>query len=57
MVLLCAAIFFIAIYYMRETSSLDGYMFDVSTVTAKDYTVEMDITAEMWDDFETNQYA
>lgn len=41
---------------MQHTSDLDGYMFDVSTVTAKDYTVEMDITDDMWQDFEDNQY-
>lgn len=51
-VLLCSAIFFITVYYMQHTSDLDGYVFDVQTVTAKDYTVEMDITTDMWQDFE-----
>ena len=55
-VLLCSAFFFITIYYMQHTSDLDGYMFDVSTVTAADYSVELDITKAMWDDFEANQY-
>jgi len=55
-VLLCSAIFLTVIYYMRSISSLDGYMFDVSTVTAKDYTVEMNITSDMWEYFEDNQY-
>ena len=51
-VLLMAAIFFIVVFYMQNTSDLDGYLYDVSTVTVQDYTVEMDITTEMWDEFE-----
>lgn len=50
-VLLLSAVFFIVIYYLQSTSNLDGYVFDVQTVTLKDYSVEMDITNSMWEDF------
>lgn len=55
-VLLMAAIFFIVVFYMQNTSDLDGYLYDVSTVTVQDYTVEMDITNVMWEEFESNFY-
>lgn len=32
-VLVCAAIFIVVNYYMLSVSNLDGYVFDVSTVT------------------------
>lgn len=52
----CAAVFFIVVYYMQHTSNLDGFDFDVKTVTVQDYTVEMDISNEMWQDFLDNHY-
>lgn len=55
-VMTCAAVFFIVVYYMQHTSNLDGFDFDVKTVTVQDYTVEMDISNEMWQDFLDNHY-
>jgi len=31
-------------------------MFDVNTITASDFTVELDITRKMWDDYLNNHY-
>lgn len=33
---------------MQSTSFLNSLTYDVKTVTAGDYTVEMDITESMW---------
>lgn len=56
-ILLIGAIFIVLVWYMQHTSKLDGMNFDVQTVTASDYTVEMDITSSMWEDFLANQFA
>jgi len=48
-----ASVFFVGmvfiqiLYYLQETAKLDLLHYDISTCTASDYTVEMDITEEM----------
>lgn len=43
-VVLCAFLYSLLVYYMQATASLDKTLFDVENVTASDYTVEYDIT-------------
>lgn len=43
-------------YYLRQTAKLDLLKYDIETCTAGDYTVEMDITKEMYNDFLINQW-
>jgi len=47
----CAFLFTLLVYYMQSTSKLSLTEYDFSTVTAGDYTVEMDITTKMYDSF------
>jgi len=51
-----AIVFILVIYYFQNTSTLDSLSYDNSTVTASDYTVEMDITSEMYQIFLANDY-
>jgi len=44
------------IHYMSSVSYLNGLEFDNENVTASDYTVEMDITEDMWASFLENQW-
>eukprot|EP00347_Sterkiella_histriomuscorum_P002409 403368266 len=44
-------IFLCAIYYLFETSKLEYKTWDVSTVTAADFTVESLISEKMWNNF------
>lgn len=55
-VMVCTALFAVINYYMQSTSDLDGYVYDVSTVTVQDYTVEMDISDAMWEEFKNTVY-
>jgi len=50
----CAFLFTLLVYYMQSTSKLSLTEYDFSTVTAGDYTVEMDITTKMYDSFLEN---
>jgi hypothetical protein len=36
------------VHYLQETSKLDQMKYDVGTITAADFTVEMDITDDMY---------
>lgn len=56
-VLMIAVIFILCIWYLQHTVDLGGMQYDVSTIVASDYTVEMDITDDMWKEFEDNAYA
>jgi hypothetical protein len=46
-----ACIYIFIIYYLRKTSRLDQLEYDVNTISAGDFTVEMDITQEMYDEY------
>lgn len=50
-IMLVAFLFTLVVYYLQTTSKLDLLQYDISTVTASDYTVEMDITPAMYKDF------
>jgi len=54
--LLIAMLFMQVIYYLRQTAKLDLLKYDIDTCTAGDYTVEYDITKEMYEDFLMNQW-
>jgi len=54
-IMFVAFLFILMIFYMQSTTLLDQLSFDVNTVTASDYTVEMDISLDMWEDFRANQ--
>lgn len=53
-ILFLAMCFVQLIYYLQQTSNLNLLNYDISTCTAADYTVEMDIPKEMYNDFENN---
>lgn len=53
-VMLISIMFVLVIYYAQNTSEINTMVYDVQTVTASDYTVEMDITKSMYDDFLKN---
>ena len=54
--MLSSFIYILVIYYMQSTSALDTVSYDINTVTAGDYTVEMDITSKMYQSFLDNQF-
>ena len=39
------------IFYLQQTSKLDAIKFDIATITASDFTVEYEISKEMYEDF------
>jgi len=47
-ILLIAFCFTNLIYYMQTTSKLDQLAYDANTITAGDFTVELDINREMY---------
>ena len=53
-VLSCAVPYSLLIYYMQKTATLDTRLFDLETVTASDYTVELDLTPQMYNDYKAN---
>ena len=55
-ILFAAFLYMLMIYYLQTTSKLDQQSYDMSTITAGDFTVEMDITAKMWQFFLDNHY-
>ena len=59
-ILLIAFCFVNLIYFMQTTSKLDQLDYDIKTITAGDYTVQMDITKSMWgffiDEIYPNRY-
>lgn len=44
------------IFFLQQTSKLDAIKFDITTITASDFTVEYSITKEMFKDFLDNHY-
>jgi hypothetical protein len=44
------------IFFLQQTSKLDAIKFDIKTITASDFTVEYEISKEMYEDFISNQY-
>lgn len=44
------------IFFLQQTSKLDAIKFDIKTITASDFTVEYEISKDMYDDFLSNQY-
>lgn len=44
------------IFFLQQTSKLDAIKFDIKTITASDFTVEYEISKEMFDDFLSNQF-
>lgn len=60
--LTCAIIIFAASFYMlvvsylQETSKMDKQEYDMNTITASDFTVEMNISKEMYQYYLDNEY-
>ena len=50
MTLVCG-IYLFTLKYLRDNLEIDCLNFDINTITASDFTVEMDITADMVKDF------
>ena len=44
------------IFYLQQTSKLDAIKFDIATITASDFTVEYEISKEMFEEFRFNTY-
>lgn len=44
------------IFYLQQTSKLDAIKFDIETITASDFTVEYEISKEMYEEFECTVY-
>jgi hypothetical protein len=53
-VLFCALLYSLLVSYMQQTATLDKTLYDVKNITASDFTVELDITEAMYEDFLTN---
>jgi hypothetical protein len=51
-----AFVYIFIIYYLQKTSRLEQLEYDIHTISAGDFTVELDITKEMYDDFIDNYY-
>lgn len=49
-----ALIFLVVIFYMKKMAILDFQMWDMKTLTASDFTVEMTITEAVWNQFLAN---
>jgi hypothetical protein len=49
-----AFIYIFIIYYLQKVSRLDQLEYDMNTISAGDFTVELDITAEMYQDYMEN---
>jgi hypothetical protein len=44
------SVYILAVYYLQYTAKLDYAKWDISTTTAADFTAEMTITDEMWNE-------
>jgi hypothetical protein len=51
-----AFVFILVLYYLEQTVKLDQKKYDVNTITASDFTVEFDITDNMWKYFLATYY-
>lgn len=56
LVLMSAALFILFIYKKRRESDLTGMMYDVQTIDINDYSIEVNISNEMWEEFTSNTY-
>jgi len=54
--LMITVIFSMFIIYMKSLSKLNAIKYDISTVTASDFTIEMDISDEAYKHFLRNEY-
>lgn len=48
---LCGLIFLVTIFYLKRTSGLDFQKWDLDTLTAGDFTIEITVSDEMWTQF------
>jgi len=55
-VMLVSFVFSQLIFFLQQTSKLDAIKFDIAVITAGDFTVEYEITKEMFEDFTSNTY-
>jgi hypothetical protein len=55
-IMLIAFLYMLIIYYLRKTSRLDQLEYDMNTISAGDFTVELDITKPMYDEFLSEFY-
>ena len=46
----------LVIYYMQTTTKINMLEYDMNTISAGDFTVELDITKKMYDEFLDNFY-
>jgi hypothetical protein len=51
---IAALVFLVVIFYMKKMAILDFQMWDMKTLTASDFTVEMTITEALWNQFIVN---
>jgi len=54
--MLVSFVFSQLIFFLQQTSKLDAIKFDIAVITAGDFTVEYEITKEMFEDFTSNTY-
>ena len=48
---LISLLMIIAIYYLKTKSDIDNIKYDLETITISDYTVKLDITDEIYQNF------
>jgi len=51
---IAALVFLVVIFYMKKMAILDFQMWDMKTLTASDFTVEMTVTEALWNQFIVN---
>jgi hypothetical protein len=51
-----AFFYIMIIYYLQKTSRLDQLEYDMNTISAGDFTVELDITQPMYNEFLSDFY-
>ncbi len=49
MAVFVSVIYLLAVFYLDSTAEMDYKVWDIATVTASDFTVELTITPIMWD--------
>jgi hypothetical protein len=54
--MLIAFLYMMIIYYLQKTSRLDQLEYDMNTISAGDFTVELDITQTMYKEFLSEFY-
>jgi hypothetical protein len=51
----CGVLFLIVIWYLRKVNDVEFMKWDIENLTASDFTIEYEITKEMWDTFLNEQ--